>query len=194
MPSCTIEGGHGIDTLGKRSPDGVLREYAWTRDVAQIVAQTLNAKGVTCTNVVPEETDVTLPERCKRINRITRERKDNVHVSVHINAAGNGKEWYDARGWQVHTYTNPSAASRRLACTMFDEAKAHGFKVRPESPGMPFRPKNLAILRDTDCPAVLVENFFQDNREDCAYLLTPNSIYECAEVISNAVLKYFGKL
>lgn len=193
MAHCTIDAGHGSDTPGKRSPDGVLREYAWTRDVAHIVAQTLNAKGVPCVNVVPEETDVPLPERCKRINKITREHPDNVHVSIHINAAGDGRQWYNARGWQVHTYTDPSVGSRRLACTMFDEAKAAGFKVRPESPGMPFRPKDLAILRDTSCPAVLVENFFMDNKEDCAYLLTPLSIYECAQVISNAVLKHFGK-
>ena len=194
MPSCTIEGGHGRDTKGKCSPDGVFKEWSWARDVAMIVAQTLNAKGVTCTNVVLEETDVPLSERCKRINRITRERPDNIHISVHVNAAGSGKEWYDARGWQVHTYTNPSVGSRKLACLAFDEAKAKGFKVRPESPGMPFRPKNLAILRETNCPAILVENFFQDNKEDVKYLLSPNSIYECAEVISNAVLKYFGKL
>lgn len=194
MPSCTIDAGHGVDTPVKRSPDGIFREYAWNRDEAQIIAQTLNAKGVDCIIVVPEETDIDLKERCARINKITRERPDNIHVSLHTNAAGMGKEWYDARGWQVHTYTNPSSRSRRLACLMFDEAKGHGFKVRPESPGMPFRPKNLAILRDTDCPAVLVEQFFMDNREDCAYLLTPNALYECAEVVSNAVLKYFGLL
>lgn len=193
MAHCTIDAGHGSDTPGKRSPDGVLREYAWTRDVAHIVAQTLNARGVPCVNVVPEETDVPLAERCKRINKIAREHPENVHVSIHINAAGDGRQWLNARGWQVHTYTDPSVASRRLACTMFDEAKAAGFKVRPESPGMPFRPKNLAILRDTSCAAVLVENFFMDNKEDCAYLLTPLSIYECAQVISNAVLKHFGK-
>ena len=193
MASATIDAGHGIDTPGKRSPDGIFREWSWCRDVADIVVQTLNAKGVTCTNVVPEDNDVDLNTRCKRINAITRERKDNVHVSIHVNAAGSGKDWCSARGWQVHTYTDPSAASRRLANYAYDEAVAHGFRTRPESPGMHFRPKNLAILRDTSCPAILVENFFQDNREDCAYLLTATSIYECAEVISNAVLKYFGK-
>lgn len=28
----------------------------------------------------------------------------------------------------------------------------------------------FAILVKTDCPAVLTENLFQDNREDCAYI------------------------
>ena len=193
MSSCTIDRGHGKDTPGKRSPDGVLLEWAWCDDVARIVAQTLNAHGVTCTNIVPEEVDIPLKERCARINQVTKARLENVHVSIHINAAGSGKEWYNARGWQVHTYTEPSVNSRKLANLAYDEAVAAGFKVRPESPGMHFRPKNLAILRDTVCPAILVENFFMDNKEDCKYLKTPLSIYECAGVISTAVLKYFGK-
>ena len=29
-----IDNGHGIETPGKRSPDGVLREYAWNRLIA----------------------------------------------------------------------------------------------------------------------------------------------------------------
>ena len=54
-------------------------------------------------------------------------------------------------------------------------------------------PKILMILRETSCPAVLVENMFMDNREDLQYLLSPNSIYECAEVIVDGVKRYFGK-
>ena len=193
MASATLDAGHGRETPGKRSPDGVFREWSWCRDAAEIVVQTLNAKGVTCTNITPDDKDTPLNERAKKVNAIVRQRPDNIHVSIHVNAAGSGASWCSARGWQVHTYLNPSAASRRLANLAYDEAVAHGFRVRPESEGMHFRPKNLAILRETECPAILVENFFQDNKEDCAYLLTPTSIYECAEVISNAVLKYFGK-
>lgn len=33
-PKILIDNGHGIDTPGKRSPDGVLREYAWNRLIA----------------------------------------------------------------------------------------------------------------------------------------------------------------
>lgn len=193
MASATVEGGHGRETGGKCSPDGVFKEWAWARDVAAIVVETLNAHGVTCTDIVPGDEDMPLKERCKAVNAIARVRTDNVHVSIHCNASGTGKAWYDARGWQVHTCLNPSVNSRRLANLMYDEAVAKGFKVRPESPGMHFRPKNLAILRDTTCPAVLVENFFQDNKEDVKYLLGPTSIYECADVICRAVLRYFNK-
>ena len=36
-----IDNGHGIDTPGKRSPDGVLREYAWNHLIAGRVIYTL---------------------------------------------------------------------------------------------------------------------------------------------------------
>ena len=29
-----IDNGHGVDTAGKRSPDGSLREYKYTREIA----------------------------------------------------------------------------------------------------------------------------------------------------------------
>lgn len=30
-----IDAGHGINTPGKKSPDGRLKEYEWARDIAQ---------------------------------------------------------------------------------------------------------------------------------------------------------------
>ena len=40
-----IDNGHGIDTPGKRSPDGVLREYAWNRHIAGRVVSALTDLG-----------------------------------------------------------------------------------------------------------------------------------------------------
>ena len=33
-----LDNGHGIDTPGKRSPDGLLREYAWNRLIASRIS------------------------------------------------------------------------------------------------------------------------------------------------------------
>ena len=32
-----IDAGHGIDTPGKRSPDGSFREYLWNREIADLL-------------------------------------------------------------------------------------------------------------------------------------------------------------
>lgn len=192
MYSVSVDRGHGRETPGKGSPDGVFKEWAFNADEAEIFAQTLIAHGVECTNIVTTDDDMPLKERIKIINALAKQRPGHIHISLHNNAAGKGDKWYDARGWQVHTCLNPSVGSRRLANCAYDEAVAKGFRTRPESPGMHFRPKNLAILRDTTCPAILLEQFFMDNKEDVAYLESPMAIYDCAEVVVNAVLKYFG--
>ena len=40
-----IDNGHGVTTKGKRSPDGSLLEWAWTREIARHVVAKLNELG-----------------------------------------------------------------------------------------------------------------------------------------------------
>ena len=100
-----IDNGHGIDTKGKRSPDGRLLEYAQNRLLAGRIISTLQARGLDASLLVPEETDIPLPERCRRVNEWCRQLgKDNVLlISIHCNAAGRGDRWLSARGWCAYT-------------------------------------------------------------------------------------------
>ena len=41
-----IDNGHGIETPGKRSPDGRLREYRYTREIAAAVVSGLQQRGL----------------------------------------------------------------------------------------------------------------------------------------------------
>ena len=83
-----IDNGHGIDTKGKRSPDGRLLEYAQNRLLAGRIVSALQARGLDASLLVPEETDISLPERCRRVNEWCRKLgKDNVLlISIHCNA------------------------------------------------------------------------------------------------------------
>lgn len=63
-----LDNGHGRDTAGKRSPDGRLREYAYTREMARRIAQDLKRQGIDVSLLVPEDTDVPLKERVERAN------------------------------------------------------------------------------------------------------------------------------
>lgn len=40
-----IDNGHGIDTPGKRSPDGRFREYKYNREIAKAVVEHLQLRG-----------------------------------------------------------------------------------------------------------------------------------------------------
>lgn len=51
-------------------------------------------------------------------------------------------------------------------------AKAKSAFVRQPVQEQLFWIQNLAICRDTICPAVLTENFFQDNKKDVEFLLS----------------------
>ena len=59
-----IDNGHGAKTRGKRSPDGRLLEYLENRIIA---------RGLDASLLVPEETDISLPERCCRVNEWCRQ-------------------------------------------------------------------------------------------------------------------------
>ena len=96
-----IDNGHGIQTKGKRSPDGTLLEYAYTRDLANQILATLHSKG--------------------------------------------------------HTLSDT------LADCLYQSA------------------------RHTYCPAVLIENFFMDNKKDLAYLLSQEGRRAIVETIIDGI-------
>ena len=65
-----IDNGHGENTPGKRSPDGRLREWAYSREIADKVVFGLRKLGIDAERIVNEDTDVPLSERCRRANAI----------------------------------------------------------------------------------------------------------------------------
>ena len=169
-----LDNGHGFDTPGKCSPDGFFREYAYNRYLAFRIREQLSALGLDARLLVPEREDISLPERCRRVNKICECFGSNqvILVSIHVNAAGNGQHWMEARGWSCYTSRGNTAADA-LATELYDAAKTHlpGHRLRTDyTDGDPDLEENLYILRHTSCPAVLTENLFMDNRDDVAFL------------------------
>ena len=187
-----LDNGHGVDTPGKRSPDGRLREYAWAREIAQRIAIALQREGIDTRLLVPETTDVPLSVRTRRVNAVCRaEGARNVCVvSIHNNAAGADGRWHDARGFAVYVALNGGQGSRRLAALLAEEANARGLMGNRATPPQGYWQASLAICRDTKCAAVLTENLFQDNIEDVAYLLSEAGKAELTELHVAAITKY----
>ena len=169
-----LDNGHGQDTPGKRSPDGFFREYAYTRFLAKQIQEHLIALGLDARLLVPELEDISLPERCRRVNTLCQELgKDQVLlISLHVNAAGNGREWMNARGWSCYTTPGQTRADS-LATALYEAAEdwLPGHRLRKDNrDGDPDIESNFYILRHSSCPAVLTENLFQDNKDDVAFL------------------------
>lgn len=197
-----IDNGHGSETPGKRSPDATaglikspyyFREYAWCRKVARMVCDLFQAEGYDASLLVPEDRDVSLAERCRRANKY--DKRNTILISIHNNAAGHGREWMRARGWSIFTTRGITEADTLAEC-LYQRAKKT-FKAplsvrtysNSQKLGHDFE-ENFYILLHSYCPAVLIEHFFQDNKEDVAYLKTDKGKAECAEVIVEGVKDY----
>ena len=186
-----IDNGHGKETPGKRSPDGRLKEYAYAREIAECVVKELKQRGVNALRIVTEETDIPLAERVARANKFYEANgRKAILVSVHCNAAGNGAEWMSARGWSVFVGGNASQKSRLLARKMAEAALAKKVKVRQPSRQSLYWTADLYICRKTSCPTVLVENFFQDNREDVAFLLSEEGKKCVTDILVEGIMGY----
>ena len=168
-----VDNSHGEETPGKRSPDGRFREYAYTRRLASVIVAGLRSLGHDAELLVPETHDVSLPERVRRVNTICQKvgAQNVILVSVHVNAAGNG-EWKTARGWSCYTSKGQTKSDTIAEC-LYTAAERYlaGHRIRTEKvDGDRDIEQGFYILRKTLCPAVLVENFFMDNRDDLAFL------------------------
>ena len=161
-----IDNGHGHNTPGKRSPDGKFREYAYNREIAKRIVADLIDRGYDAELLVPEDNDISLEERVRRVNALcSAHGKSNVIlVSVHVNAAGNGSKWTNATGWSVYTCKGQTVSDKLAECLCEAAIKNFpGKRIRTDySDGDSDWEENLYILRHTLCPAVLTENFFMD--------------------------------
>ena len=189
-----LDNGHGRETPGKRSPDGRLMEWEYTRQLAAAIEARLLATGYNVRRIVEEAADVPLRERCRRVNEVCRTHPHVLLISLHCNAAGNGSQWCEARGWGAYVSLNASENSKRLAKRLCEAAELFGQKVRRYAPGQPWWPQDLAMCRDTKCPAVLTENLFQDNRADVDYLLSVEGKQALADLHVQGIADYIRDL
>ena len=192
-----LDNGHGFDTPGKRSPDGHFREYAYNRYLAFIIRERLLALGLDAQLVVPEREDISLKERCRRVNAICRQLGNDLVIllSIHVNAAGNGQNWLDARGWSCFT-TRGKTKADALATCLYEAAKNHlpGMKIRTDfSDGDPDIEKDFYIIRHSSCPAVLTENLFMDNRQDVAFLESEEGAKAIVNLHVDGILQYLSR-
>lgn len=193
-----IDNGHGSNTAGKRSPDGLFREYAWNREIAAQVVYGLRKLGYDAELLVPELYDVSLLERVHRVNvKCQSLGKENVIlVSVHGNAAGMGKEWMSARGWCAFTCAGQTK-SDILAEHLYKAAERNfvGHKIRTDkTDGDKDLEKAFYICRKTLCPAVLTENFFYDNKEDLAYMESEEGKEAVVRCHVEGIISYINSL
>lgn len=190
-----LDSGHGSNTKGKQSPDGSLREYKYAREISAMITEQLTREGYTVCNLMAGiEEDESLSSRCKRVNALCKANKDSFLISIHCNAAGSDGNWHTAKGWSVFISQNASNKSKKLADSLYDSANSYGLKMRRPSKTQKYWVQSLAMCRDTNCPAVLTENLFQDNKEDVAFLLSEEGKQTIVDLHIKGIKQYIESL
>ena len=180
-----FDNGHGgiIDgvyqTAGKRSrvwEDGtILYEGEFNRSIVNRLVKLCRAKNIECVNLVDTQQEVSLRKRTDAANDIYREQlqkdgKPCIYISVHAN----GFNQESAHGWGVYTSIGETK-SDKIASVLFKKAMAEfpDHKMRSDRTDKDSdKEANFWVLRKTVMPAILSENFFMTNREECKLLLS----------------------
>ena len=188
-----LDNGHGIETPGKRSPDGLFREYQWTRKFVKMLKYELEEWGYIVINIVPEDHDLGLSSRVSRVNKIVDQYGVNncILISIHNNAAGNGDKWYNVTGWEAYTCPGKTK-SDRLADLLYEEIKFLNIPVRKDMSDNDYdKEARFTLLLKSNCPAVLTENMFMDSKEDIEFLTSDFGMNNLLKAHLTGIKRYF---
>ncbi|AGO47948.1 N-acetylmuramoyl-L-alanine amidase [Cellulophaga phage phi40:1] len=205
IKNVVLDPGHGgIDRNGKyttapakmyKFPNGeVAYEGVLNRAIAKEVARCL--EGESGINVIftvsPEDPkDVSLSERVRITNKYNS--KETVFISIHCNASASHK----GEGFEIYT-TKGTTKSDRLAELIADSAEVSikdvSMKLRYDlSDKDKDKESNFKVIRETNCPAVLIECGFFDNEKDFKNLKDPKFQSDLGSRIYTGILNYINE-
>lgn len=179
-----IDPGHGGKDPGAVHADGEVHEADVVLDVALRVADLLRDAGHVVVLTRGEDETVMLTERVRTAVRAKADR----FVSIHCNSATSAK----ANGAEVWIW-RPGGPAQTLAAAILAALVGLGLRDRGvrdcQMPGA----RKLAVLRQTTCPAVLVELGFLSSKADASMLLIiPHGRARLADAVAAGILAVVG--
>lgn len=198
MKTIILGTAHLKSTPGKCSPDKKFYEYKYSREVCRAVKAILEDYGYKAIIDIDDDDlkgvnqSQELCLRCKVVNDLQKVYKNCIYVSIHVNASAADGKWHTGTGWEAYTSVGVTAADKLATC-LYDAAKKNlvGKKLRTDySDKDPDKESNFYVLKHTNCPAVLTENFFQDNKDDVAYLTSDLGFHQIVRTHVEGILNY----
>lgn len=204
-----IDAGHGMHTEGKQSVpmskdlyiDGklvrakgkIIKENEWNRGVSEYLSVALKRCGIDTmfTADMTGKTDIPLNSRANTANK----KGADILISNHYNAIGSCAKWQSrVKGLLVLRTKNCSEKSIKLGKLAvkhlekdIDYEYSYGLMRDVDMSGF-----TLAILRQTNMPAILIEYGFMDYEKEAKLMLDKKHQKKCAEAVAKAVCEYFG--
>jgi N-acetylmuramoyl-L-alanine amidase len=177
-----LDAGHGGKDSG--AVGNGLQEKNLTLDIILRINDILkNYEDVETVLTRSSDIFVELSERANISNR----NNCDCFLSVHINSGGTVTS---ARGYQDHIYTNVDAATHAYQNVMHDEVFNGAYRGFTNDRGK--EQSNFAVVRETNCIAILTENLFITNPTEAGFLSDPNNRQKIAQAHVNGFVKYFG--
>jgi N-acetylmuramoyl-L-alanine amidase len=177
-----IDAGHGYETSGKRTVDG-MKEYEFNRSVANEMKQLLASyEDVTILFSHSDKVDVPLSERTAKANQA----KVDLFVSIHANAHGNGREWTSAEGIETFVYISKPKVAFELAGIVQANLVHHTGRI-----DRGVKTANFYVLKETSMTAILCECGFMTNKNEANSLRTNAYRHACAEAIVKGIVSYY---
>lgn len=189
-----IDFSHGVNTKGKQSPDGRIREGRWSREVGKRIGSDLALLGFKVFEIIPEDDDIPLQKRCDRVNKIVKEHPNDkiIFISLHINAAP-GDGWDDkASGCSVYVCNDARRESVQLGRNYYEFVNKLNLQGNRSVPSEGVWRANFKVLVGTQCPAILTENLFMTNHKEVDFLLSEKGKETIVNLHVLTVCKYFG--
>jgi N-acetylmuramoyl-L-alanine amidase len=186
-----LDAGHGgFDGVYKTAPakmftfpDGtVIYEGVVNRGIADKLIKMLDANLIQYSVVHDKIEDTPLPVRVRRANEIYMKDKSAVLLSIHSNAGGGkGNEVFTSIG---ETKSDPIA---EYFCKAYIKHFPEWVFRSDKSDGDLDKEADFFVLRNTLCPAVLVESFFFDERKQAELLLSEAGQIKIAYCLLDAI-------
>lgn len=177
-----LDAGHGYETPGKRSPDGI-REYEINRAIAIYARDLLAAyQNVSVFFTHSDKQDIPLKIRTEQANTMNAD----CFISIHANAYGDGTTWNSANG--VETFIHPVANAETVGLAELIQKNLYistGLRNRG------VKRANFHVLRETKMTAILIECGFMTNVEEMKLLKTDAFRRACAEAIVKGITEKY---
>ncbi|MFJ5621991.1 N-acetylmuramoyl-L-alanine amidase [Peribacillus loiseleuriae] len=180
MKKVKIDPGHGGKDPGGVAND--LQEKNIVLDISKEMKRYLDENYTGHETTLTRTTDVFI-ELAERANIANRENAD-VFISNHVNAGG-------GTGYESFIYTKPSSGSVKLQESINAEALATAKKYGLGPHNDDKKQGDLAVVRQTNMPAVLTEIAYIDSK-DADLLKNNNFIKDMASAYARGVAKYLN--
>ena len=202
-----FDDGHGINTAGKRTvalkedikfngkvrkKGTIIHENEFNEVIMRKAEKPLKRCGIGYVELAPTDADTPLSTRANTANK----NKCDIVISIHANAL-TGDKWQNkayglvvikTKGCQSKTDKLANIAYKHLKQVDFPSNGETKYGVRTDTDISGF---TLAILRQTNMPAILIELGFMDNWNDVKVMCSDKFQDECAEAIAKTVCEYF---